>query len=192
MTDINPTLTQSDEPLTYCEVHPDRETALRCNKCGRLMCAECAVPTPVGYRCKQCVRQVESTFFNATQRDDVIVAVVAALAGALLGGLEKAIGLPLLFAVLLGLPAGGVIAEVALRTIQRRRSRYSPQIVAAAVVIGGLAGALLVTYIRLSGIARGGGVPLNILAQAIISDLGLLLFVGLAAVACSGRFKLRS
>ena len=42
--------------LTYCEVHPDRETSLRCNKCGRLMCTECAVLTPVGYRCRECVR----------------------------------------------------------------------------------------------------------------------------------------
>ena len=42
------------DEVTYCAVHPDRETGLRCNKCGRLMCAECAVPTPVGYRCREC------------------------------------------------------------------------------------------------------------------------------------------
>jgi hypothetical protein len=191
MTDSATTLRQ-DEPVTYCEVHPDRETALRCNKCGRLMCSECAVPTPVGYRCKQCVRQVESTFFNASRADDVIVGAVAAVCGAVLGGAERVIGLPLLFAILLGLPIGGLIAEAALRAIQRRRSRYSAQIAAAAVVAGGLLGALVVTYVRLSGIARGQAVPLDIVFQATISDIGLLLLVGLAAAACYGRFRMRS
>ena len=67
---------------TFCAVHPDRETGLRCNRCGRLMCAECAVLTPVGYRCRECVRQQEDKFFNATQSDYVIItAICAALAG---------------------------------------------------------------------------------------------------------------
>ena len=40
------------EETTYCAVHPDRETSLQCNRCGRYMCVECAVHTPVGYRCR--------------------------------------------------------------------------------------------------------------------------------------------
>src|SRR5688572_1451926 len=40
---------------TFCAIHTSVETTLRCNKCGRYMCVKCAVRTPVGYRCKQCV-----------------------------------------------------------------------------------------------------------------------------------------
>ena len=47
MTTVQPTPTSTEE-LTYCEVHPDRETALRCNKCGRPMCTHCEVLRPFG------------------------------------------------------------------------------------------------------------------------------------------------
>ena len=75
----NPTV----EELTYCEVHPDRETALRCNQCNRLMCAECAVTTPVGYRCRECVRAHDDKFFSGTQLDYGIVFGVGAVLAAL-------------------------------------------------------------------------------------------------------------
>ena len=81
MTTSNPTPVLEDEH-TYCAVHPDRETALQCNKCGRYMCVQCAVPTPVGYRCKECVRGIEDKFFNASPADPAIVfAVCAVLSG---------------------------------------------------------------------------------------------------------------
>ena len=32
----------------YCYVHPNRETALRCNHCNRPICADCAIRTPTG------------------------------------------------------------------------------------------------------------------------------------------------
>ena len=36
---------------TYCANHPTVETTLRCNKCGKPICAKCAIRTPTGYRC---------------------------------------------------------------------------------------------------------------------------------------------
>ena len=38
------------------------ETSLRCNKCGKPICAKCAVRTPTGYRCKECVRGQQKIF----------------------------------------------------------------------------------------------------------------------------------
>ena len=71
------------EELTYCEVHPDRETGLRCNKCDRLMCAECAVPTPVGLSLPcECVRAHDDKFFSGTQLDYAIVFGVSAVLAA--------------------------------------------------------------------------------------------------------------
>jgi membrane associated rhomboid family serine protease len=39
------------EPLTTCYRHPNRETGLRCSRCGRPICGECAVPAAVGQLC---------------------------------------------------------------------------------------------------------------------------------------------
>src|SRR5690606_10430831 len=43
----------------YCTVHPTRATLLRCNRCGRPMCTDCAVQHPVGLRCRECVNQTK-------------------------------------------------------------------------------------------------------------------------------------
>ena len=49
-------MTESPNEKMYCYNHPQRETVLRCNRCERPMCTSCAVLTPTGYRCKECVR----------------------------------------------------------------------------------------------------------------------------------------
>jgi membrane associated rhomboid family serine protease len=43
-------LTQATTP-TYCYRHPDRRTGLRCSRCDRPICGECANPAPVGQLC---------------------------------------------------------------------------------------------------------------------------------------------
>src|SRR6266496_612748 len=40
-----------DQPVTTCYRHPDRVTGLRCSRCGRPICGECAVPAAVGQLC---------------------------------------------------------------------------------------------------------------------------------------------
>ena len=37
-----------------CYRHSDRETGVRCARCGRPICPECMVSTPVGIRCPEC------------------------------------------------------------------------------------------------------------------------------------------
>ena len=39
-----------------CYRHPDRETGVRCQRCGRPVCPECLVQAPVGVQCVECVR----------------------------------------------------------------------------------------------------------------------------------------
>jgi hypothetical protein len=46
----------------YCYYHPNVETELRCNKCGKYICPKDAVRTPVGYRCKSCVKEQQDIF----------------------------------------------------------------------------------------------------------------------------------
>jgi MFS family permease len=195
------TATQPTEELTYCTVHPDHETSLRCNKCGRLMCADCAVSTPVGYRCKQCVRQHEDKFFSANQNDYAIVfGVCAALSG--IGGYIASLINIFLILFFIGIPVGGFVAEAALRATKRRRGRYSGEIGAGGVVVGGLVGGLLHTYsIYSSAAARVAEntpdfelppVDLSFLLQSTLSDVGLLVFIGVVAFFVYSRFKMRA
>ncbi len=159
------------EEITYCAVHPERETALRCNKCDRLMCADCAVQTPVGYRCRQCVRAHEDKFFTGTTVDYLIVFAAAAVISAVGFVGMSMIGGFLLFIILLSVPIGGAIGEVALRLTGRRRGRYSGYVAAAGVVLGALA-------------------PGLILYGQIVPSITLLLYAGLVAVTAYGRFRL--
>ena len=61
----------------YCYVHPNRETGLRCNRCERPICADCAVLTPTGYRCRECVREQKKVFDTAEWYDYLLGFVVA-------------------------------------------------------------------------------------------------------------------
>ncbi|MEO8609845.1 MAG: B-box zinc finger protein [Chloroflexota bacterium] len=203
MTTVQPANSAPAEELTYCEVHSDRETALRCNKCGRLMCVECAVQTPVGYRCRECVRQHENKFYKASSNDDMKVFAVCAGIMIVAGAIFSAINLGLFLALIVGFPAGGAVSEVALRFVQRRRGRHSGEIGAAGAVIGGLVGAMLQVYLRYNSMladyaARAGaraadvpGISLDILFQSTVTNIGLLLFVGIVAATVYGRFKMK-
>jgi hypothetical protein len=191
MTDLQPASTVSEE-LTYCAVHPDRETSLRCNKCGRYMCVECAVPTPVGYRCRECVRGLEDRYYKASQNDNLIVGATCAALTGVAGAIIGAIHLPLLFVLLLGLPAGAFIAEAGLRVTQRRRGRQTPLIGAGSAVAGGLIGGLAQVYLFYMSVSgRAVMPPLNLVFMLVWNNFSLLLFIGMVAVAIYGRFKMR-
>lgn len=164
------------DDVTYCEVHPDRETGLRCNKCGRLMCAECAVSTPVGYRCRECVRQHEDKFFTGTTADYAIVAVVSAVISALGYYGMTLIGGFLLFIIILSIPIGGAVGEAALRLTGRRRGRYSGYVAA----VGVLLGALLLSFLLFGTPIPPGRFLLN-----------SALYVAIVASTAYGRFRLR-
>ncbi|MEP7290793.1 MAG: B-box zinc finger protein [Chloroflexota bacterium] len=184
--------TTADEIL-YCTVHPDRETTLRCNKCGRPMCTKCAVPTPVGYRCRECVRGIQDNYYTATRNDYIVIfAACAALTG-VAAAIISAIGLGLLFALILGLPLGGVIAEAGLRVTSRRRGRQSATIAAAGAVVGGIIGGLIQLLLAFGPrLSRSRTPVFELLFQRLTSDFGLIVFIIVAAVAVYGRFKMRS
>ena len=107
-------------PITYCANHPQVETSLRCNRCGKPICPKCAVSTPTGYRCRECVRG-QQKIFETSQWYDIILAIVIAGLLSLLGSrIVPAFGY---FTILLAPVAGVVIAEAVRFAVQRRRSR---------------------------------------------------------------------
>jgi len=133
-----------EEP-TYCATHPAVATWMRCNKCSGLICLKCAVQTPVGYRCKACVRVQQNVYFNAQRYDNplafAVSAVLAAVAGPVAGILLDSFyffGFYLAFVA--GPGAGMILAQIVCWAAGRRRSRYTPYFVVGGIVIGLLAG----------------------------------------------------
>jgi hypothetical protein len=126
-------MTQNQDVIHTCYVHPDVETNLRCNKCGQYICARCAVRTPVGYRCKQCINQQQTVFFTAVPTDYIIAAVVSAVLGGVIGFV---LGRSLFIALILSAPAGGLIGEAVVRLTGKRRGRHTGAVVAAGIAVG--------------------------------------------------------
>lgn len=149
---------------TFCAVHTDVETTLRCNKCGRYMCSKCVVRTPVGYRCKQCVHQQQDVFYTAVQRDYIVAAVVS-----LVLSVPAAYFLmqSLFLLIFLGIPAGGVIGEAVYRAVGRRRGRYLWVAAGVAITLGAVIAILLMIVPMMSGMnARLEGVDPEVAARA--------------------------
>ena len=125
---------ESTQPM-YCYAHPQRETLLRCNRCDRPMCQSCAVLTPTGYRCKECVRGQQKIFDTARWWDyplTIIVAGVLAYLGSIIASLFG------FFTILLAPVAGMIIAEAVRFVVRKRRSRLLPLIAAGSALLGGL------------------------------------------------------
>ena len=46
--------------MAECAFHPGVETQVRCVECDRPICPKDFVPTPVGYKCRECARPLPS------------------------------------------------------------------------------------------------------------------------------------
>src|SRR6266852_4657111 len=108
----------------YCYVHPNRPTTLRCNRCERPICTEDAVRMPTGYRCRNCVRELQKKFDTAEWYDYIVAFIVAAVGSGLASVLVSILsnfffGLAVLF---VAPGAGVVIGNLVLRFIKSRRS----------------------------------------------------------------------
>ncbi len=130
-------LVLADDQKVYCANHPTVETVLRCNRCGKPICTRCAIQTPVGYRCKQCVGRQQAVFYTGGVADYFIGGVIALVLGGLAGLLMSLLG-AWFFALILGAPAGVGIAEVVRLAVRRRRSRYLWAVVGGGIAVGAL------------------------------------------------------
>jgi hypothetical protein len=175
----------------HCAYHPDRETVLRCNRCGQPICFECAVRTPVGYRCKVCVRQQQSVYYNGRPGDPVIAALVGLILGGIVGALAYLflgiLGIfSLILAFFIGPAVGGMIAEGVRQSVGRRRSRNLNIIALVAAVLG-----ILVGIAVLIAPAAGGSfmVALGRLPLVAIRRWDLALFTVLVASTIYWRLR---
>ncbi|MBX3080896.1 MAG: hypothetical protein KF716_04630 [Anaerolineae bacterium] len=188
---FSPTTSTLDDK-TYCAVHPTVETGLKCNKCGRYMCVKCAVKTPVGYRCKQCVNQQQQGFYTATQADGVIAVIVSFIIGLPIGYILPRLGL---FIIIIGaIPIGGFIGEIVHRAVGRRRGQYTWLFAVIGVVLAtavafyfspAFQAFLMATQANVRG--RGEDIPTDFIVTALIEPI---LYVVLCAGALIARLRL--
>jgi hypothetical protein len=142
-------MTEPSYSRLVCYNHPDRETYLRCNRCNRPICTECAVLTPTGYRCKECVRGQQKVFETAQSLDPVIGFVVALVLSFIGSYIARIMGFFIVFiAPIIGLGITAVIRYA----VKRRRSRLLFQVSTAGAVLGSLPFLL----IGLIGLLSGG------------------------------------
>jgi hypothetical protein len=130
----------SEEETLFCTYHPSRPTGLRCNRCGNPICTACAVRTPVGYRCKNCVREQQKVFETARWHDFTIAFITAAVVIGAGSVLSTLIGFFILFAAAF---VGSIAARAVNWAVRHRRSRY----LWLAAAVGGIAGCLPVLLV---------------------------------------------
>ncbi|MGA2488695.1 MAG: B-box zinc finger protein [Anaerolineales bacterium] len=126
----------------YCANHPDVETTLHCNKCGKPICARCAVRTPTGYRCKECVRGQLKIFDTALWYDYLLGFATAGILGflaSLLTTLVYRLSFIGWILIVIGAPTAGIVIAEGVRLVTRKhRSRALFITIATAVVVGAL------------------------------------------------------
>jgi hypothetical protein len=170
----------------YCANHPQVATALRCNRCGKPVCTRCIVRTPVGYRCRECVRGQQATFETANWYDYVLALLVAFPIGwistALLSNL-------FFFMIILAPVAGGITAEIVRALVRRRRGRYLATAAAASFGLGCLATILLPLAMVLLAVIIGQGDGLQVGGFALLRWLWPLLYTAIATSTLFARLR---
>lgn len=156
----------------FCYNHPQRETLLRCNRCERPMCVSCAVRTPTGYRCKECVSGQQKIFETAQWWDYPLAAVTSGILAYLGSLIASAIGFFILF---LAPIAGMIIAEAVRRILNKRRSKWLPLVAAGAALLGSLITPLFTMIMILIFSAQG-------MAGSFLGSLLGFLWPGIYAV----------
>lgn len=160
-----------DDNALFCANHPTVETMLRCNRCSKPICTRCAVQTPVGYRCKECVGQQQAVFYTGGVVDYVIGGAISLVLGGAASYLMARLGVGVWFiALILGPTAGIGIAELVRIAVRRRRSRYLWIVVAVSLVAGSMPALIQALFYPWS-----------------LVSLGLFLFLAVGAAAARLR-----
>ena len=128
------------EPL-YCINHPDRETLLRCGKCGQPICPQCAVRHPVGLRCPQCAQLKKVPTYDVSAQY-YLRALGAGLGASILCSL--AVEVARLFLPIFFLSFIQAISKVTAY----KRGRGLQIVAGLTVILGTIAGTLLIAVFR--------------------------------------------
>lgn len=161
----------ADDGRLFCYRHPDRETWVRCGRCDRPICTQCAMQGPVGFRCRECgkpVRDPMSTFTPVQLAGGLVASFGGGLLAAYISGRFG------FFALFVAFFAGGLIVQGITRITGYKMGTLMDAIVyggiiAGAVVAFWLANAQLIgvflQYGATAGSDNGGSGIGSVLAQ---------------------------
>ncbi len=126
--------------VIYCVNHPDRETLLRCNRCGKPICPECAIRHPVGLRCRECAQLRRLPTYDLSPRHYVLALAAglpSAIVGVILGGIfSRFLAIPFIGGLVIAFAVGLLTAEAISRVTGYKRG-VGLQVVAAICVVFG-------------------------------------------------------
>ncbi|MHB0981379.1 MAG: B-box zinc finger protein [Thermoleophilia bacterium] len=109
-----------------CANHPGRETLVSCSSCGKPLCTDCMVYSPVGIKCRECARLPKSARLAFGPDRWARAAAAAVIGGGAVGFvyylLLSAVGFFFL-AFLVGAGIGYVITEIVLRSVRHLRGK---------------------------------------------------------------------
>lgn len=170
-----------------CAFHPERETLLRCARCARPICVQCAVRHPVGLRCRECARLSRLPPYQVGARHlglGLAGGVVAATGGAFLLQLLPGIFLALILSPLVG----GFVGEV----IHRISGGKQGQAMIVVALVALLLGAVLSRLLPVLLVRPEAGLPLLASPQlylALLFNPALLLFLLLGGMGAVARLR---
>lgn len=170
-----------NDEYQVCYKHPDRKTLLRCNKCNKPICLECAVQTPTGYRCKDCIKSQQKVFDTAENKDYLIGGVIAAVLG--FAGAFVFQMVPILpsylSALIVSVLCGKLISSAVRAAVSKRRSVNLTKVVAAAAAVGAAVGLLQNIIVNINLMSWGvSGMAFGSLIQIIIDVLFIVILCG--------------
>lgn len=90
-----------DDRDNYCYRHPDRQSYILCQRCGRTICPQCSTQAAVGVHCPECVKEAKA---NAPKRPPVNIRVARSL--------RNSTGKPVVTYAILGLMAVGFVVSL--------------------------------------------------------------------------------
>lgn len=123
-----------------CSKHPDRKTLLRCARCERPICMECAVSTPTGYVCKECVDKQQRRFNTGTNRDVAVTALTSFVLGLIGSLIDSSLRF---FPVVLSIILGGLVGTLIVNAVRKACGNRRSDAINRTMVYASLLGAVL-------------------------------------------------
>ena len=136
--------------VTFCEIHKDIETALKCSRCGSAICPHCMIQTPVGARCRICANLQKSPVATLSLRRFILTllttVVLSVAIGTIWGYFLPEIRTVLFLPIIVPLAVGYVIGESISIASNRKRTKLLAWMAGVATVSAFVISSLIFTF----------------------------------------------